>query len=287
MAKRRSADDVDIGSRTFGARTSRGIAEEAATTVFETHVEHHGVPTLDLLKKLSGLATQKWLTLSGVSMPKDASQDITQKCTQEMHKIFVEHGIAKRVCIFFSGSKNVDDLLPGELHDWRKRLSNFHKIEASDAFPTAGICVGGSIYPSIEHAFQGEKFRRCSTPKSTALAAAKFFEMDGCIGKASSQQAKKCGGRQGMQDLGCTLNIDAWGKVSCAVMRECLASRWQRDATFRRILLETKRQGITLVHHERSGAKSFWGGSYKGGAAGVKGENMLGKMMMELRDKAE
>jgi predicted NAD-dependent protein-ADP-ribosyltransferase YbiA (DUF1768 family) len=135
----------------------------------------------------------------------------------------------------------------------------------------------------VEHAFQAAKYL-CSSPKDLAIRQVAMFTNDS---KFDAREAKKRGGRKYMSTLGVKLDIKRWGAISRNIMTTLLRSRWHHDSEFREILIETQRQGLHLVHFERSGRKSFWGGCVsKDDNRTVLGQNMLGKMMMEMtRDR--
>ena len=96
-------------------------------------------------------------------------------------------------------------------------------------------------------------------------------------------EAKKRGGRKYMTTLGVSLDVKRWNEMALDIMRILLRSRWHHDVEFREILLETQRQGFHLVHFERSGSRSFWGGCIsKEDNITVVGGNMLGKILMQM-----
>lgn len=196
-----------------------------------------------------------------------------------------------RVDIFYSKSKDNDDL-GINIPNWRKILSNFYPVPDS----SPGLVLTGSgqarTYRTVEHAFQASKYLLCCDSPNREATAARF-EIGGQI--VSSLDAKKAGGRSGMAKFGCTLDTAAWSQHGDVVMQEALRARWGVDPTFRDVLSATK--GILLVHFERSGKKSYWGGTVKAGPTGdaggggggsggevYQGRNRLGEMLMELRD---
>ena len=65
-------------------------------------------------------------------------------------------------------------------------------------------------------------------------------------------------------------------------MKGILEKRWSMDARFREILREVLKSGRSLLHFERSGAKSFWGGCVSKTKGLVVGQNMLGKIMLAI-----
>ena len=54
----------------------------------------------------------------------------------------------------------------------------------------------------------------------------------------------------------------------------------EQDKEYNRILLRLKDMHVVLLHFDRGGSKSYWGGKYKDGE--IMGENKLGKIMMDL-----
>jgi len=166
---------------------------------------------------------------------------------------------------FFSKSKNALDL-PQCPTDWRKHLSNF---------TSCTIIVHGFIYKSPEHAFQGLKTRLCST--ATEEYSIKF---EG--NSMTPQQAKYAGGKGAYKKNNIVLDLEKWDAVRVDIMEEIIIARIKSDSLFQHILKQTKQKNMLLLHFERSGKNSFWGGSYKMGV--IRGHNILGKIMMKLRE---
>jgi len=140
----------------------------------------------------------------------------------------------------------------------------------------------GRLYPSVEHGYQAAKFLRLAVPRSEAEAAAVDFEVAGVL--KTGLDAKMAGARKGMKNYSCNMDCEAWeSEHQDEVMQSLLRARWDADPQFRHILTETARQSIHLVHFERSGNSSYWGGCIKNGQ--VFGTNQLGKMLMALRNE--
>eukprot|EP00756_Hemistasia_phaeocysticola_P029587 Hpha_TRINITY_DN1623_c0_g1::TRINITY_DN1623_c0_g1_i2::g.48912::m.48912 len=169
---------------------------------------------------------------------------------------------------FYSKSKNAGDLGEDVSPDWRRRLSNFWPCE---------ILVDGRRYPSVEHAFHAAK-ARCSDRPSVAAA----FECGGRVGK-DALAAKKAGGRAGFAKAGAVLDVAKWDVERDGATMAALRARLRVDAVFRSILLRTAERGLRLVHFERQGQRSYWGGSVDPSSGEVRGRNRLGEMLMELR----
>eukprot|EP00746_Dinoflagellata_sp_MGD_P161361 gnl/MRDRNA2_/MRDRNA2_88472_c0_seq1.p1 gnl/MRDRNA2_/MRDRNA2_88472_c0~~gnl/MRDRNA2_/MRDRNA2_88472_c0_seq1.p1 ORF type:complete len:314 (+),score=65.54 gnl/MRDRNA2_/MRDRNA2_88472_c0_seq1:112-942(+) len=246
-------------------------SEVMARRVAESLVAAGAELSLANLGRLAGQTTCKLMHEMPDIFDKASAQVLARKVC---HELLIDNGLTARAVDFFSNSKCTDDLEIGE-NRWRQILSNFHMLS------TPLQCWGRS-YPSVEHGYQAAKFLRLAVPKSDAQAAAMDFEVAGILKKGLD--AKMAGARKGMMNYGCEMDCEAWeSKHQEEVMQCLLRARWDVDPQFRRILSETARQNIHLVHFERSGKSSYWGGCIKNGE--VLGTNKLGKMLMALRDE--
>lgn len=199
---------------------------------------------------------------------------MTKRGTDELSPTGARADEPPRAVTFFSGSKDRDDL-GLDVPTWRKELSNF-------AIASPPIVVAGRSYRTVEHAFQAGKYLRCARPEEPARRAAAELEVGGRL--ATAHAAKIAGGRRGMGERGCALDRDAWALEADGVMMSALRARAATDATFSRVLRASRAQRVTLVHHERAAAKSYWGGGIAKGSGAVIGRNRLGEMLMELRE---
>lgn len=173
----------------------------------------------------------------------------------------------ERTEIFYSKSKNKADLGKGIPATWRRQLSNFAPVE---------VTIDGRTYPSVEAAFQAAKAQHSSKPEM-----ARKFEVGGSVGPDPAE-AKRHGSKKVYKAEGAVLKVQAWDAARDAAMFRALQARLEVDAEFRKILEASKEANVRLVHYERSGARSYWGGAVKDGA--VVGTNKLGKMLMALRE---
>lgn len=145
-----------------------------------------------------------------------------------------------------------------------RRLSNF--------FP-ARVEYRGVVFPAVENAFQAAKFLYSTRP-----------ELFRTLVDMSPAQARSAGSKTGMRRLGAQL-IDAheWDRNSVAIMKELVERRMHTDAEFRAIVEAARRDGTALLHFERSGGRSRWGGSFPKGCERAPenfvGQNLLGKIM--------
>ena len=94
--------------------------------------------------------------------------------------------------------------------------------------------------------------------------------------------AKRAGGRGAYKRAAAQLDSDGWVERRVEIMAAALTARWDQQELFRAVLTSTR--GLSLLHFERSGARSYWGGSLGRDSGAIQGENQLGRMMMELRD---
>lgn len=127
-------------------------------------------------------------------------------------------------------------------------------------FWLAEVWFEGVCYPSLEHAFQAAKtldpgerewIRQASSPK----------------------QAKRRGGRCGEGGRRITLRRD-WEAVKVEVMRELIAIKFAAGSELARRLLATG---------ERELVEGNWWGDRFWGVCDGRGENWLGRLLMERR----
>ena len=119
-------------------------------------------------------------------------------------------------------------------------------------FPDCEVVVDGVIYPSVECGYQASK-------TNDMTERAKF------IGIRSSE-AKKLGPKV-------TLRPD-WEHIKIDIMRNLLVQKFSREP-FRNKLLAT---GSAYIEETNWWGDTFWGVCNK------KGENVLGKLIMEIRE---
>jgi ribA/ribD-fused uncharacterized protein len=124
---------------------------------------------------------------------------------------------------------------------------------SSNFYPSA-VVLDGAIYPSVEHAYQAAKF-------IDPVVRREFMDMT--AGQAKRRGAKKTG-----------LRPD-WEEIKVGVMTGLIRQKFQHES-FRDKLLETEDRYIEETNH--------WGDRFWGVCEG-KGENVLGKIIMEIREE--
>jgi predicted NAD-dependent protein-ADP-ribosyltransferase YbiA (DUF1768 family) len=193
---------------------------------------------------------------------------------------------------------------------WARNFSNF--ATASNAIPltitTSNVVhvtpLDGKLrpdtkyqmlFPTIEHAYQAFKYV-CSMPDDEKLRALlrrfgvlvfpregdKLTNKEEDLPLLDAIGAKREGSKRSMKDRGATLNDSAWNGDKVAFMVACVDARILVDLDFRAQLIKVHEDNIFLLHFERSGARSFWGGytpKTSDGSCYV-GNNMLGRILM-------
>ncbi len=141
-----------------------------------------------------------------------------------------------------------------------RRLSNFSEDSVE---------YEGHVYPSVEHAYQAQKYMCSNHPEY----ACKFY--DGTV--VSSIDARKMGSKSGMKAVETTLDIAKWTEVNEQVMEALISSKMERSEYIRQILTLSAEHGIRYVHFSRN--DMFWGAHFDMETYEVTdGENRLGEM---------
>lgn len=151
--------------------------------------------------------------------------------------------------------------------NWRRKLSNFD--------PSPVTLDDGRTFWTAEHAFQAQKCKHSTRPD---LAAS--FEIDGTIGK-NPVDAKRAGSRAVFASQGANLDVARWEAARDSCMEEVIRARLRCDPEFEKILLTAGSLKLTLLHFERSAARSYWGGAIDKRTGNIVGRNRLGEMLMD------
>ena len=119
------------------------------------------------------------------------------------------------------------------------------------------ITLKGNVWPTSEHYFQAQKF--AGTEHEEAVRLAKTPKLAANLGRSRERPLRP-----------------DWERVKDAVMEEAVRAKFTQHADLRRILLETGDAEI-VEHRARD---SYWGDGPDGS-----GKNMLGRMLMRVRDE--
>jgi len=144
-------------------------------------------------------------------------------------------------------------------------LSNFAKIP---------VVYKGNTYPTLEHAFQGIKYLFSNKPHFEA-----DFRIDGVVG-SDPANAKYWGSRKGMKETGATLNVAEWDTHSELLMMELIQVKVESSPNIITILEIVKANKIQIVHTSKIDFK--WGASVNTDGTISKGDNLLGKIYMQI-----
>ncbi len=128
-----------------------------------------------------------------------------------------------------------------------KELSNFYP---------AKFTIDGKTYPTVEHYFQAMKF-----PNNPAF-------QDQIIAQKTPAGAKKMGATKVIP-----IRTD-WDEIKDEVMAKALKAKFTQNEDLKALLLGTENKKL----EEASPTDSYWGTGKNG-----KGQNKLGKLLMELR----
>ena len=119
------------------------------------------------------------------------------------------------------------------------------------------IRVGGGRWPTTEHYFQAQKF--AGTPHAQAIRLARTPSEAARLGRSRKIRLRR-----------------DWDSVKIGVMRDALRAKLQQHDDVRDLLLATG--DAKLIEHTAN--DSYWGDGGDG-----TGKNMLGRLLMELRDE--
>jgi ribA/ribD-fused uncharacterized protein len=121
----------------------------------------------------------------------------------------------------------------------------------------APILIDGKVWPTSEHYFQAMKFSGIDEEYAERI------RLSPKPGKAFFMGRRK----QARED---------WGEVKNEVMKNALRAKFTQHQELRQELLKTDNGNII----QRCGHDKYWGDGYPD-----KGENMLGKLLMEIREE--
>jgi len=153
-----------------------------------------------------------------------------------------------------------------------KEIKFFRPYQTNGEFSNfyeADIVIKGKKYKTNEHYFQSKKFEN---KKYKDDKNEKDYDIEEYIRKSDTPaEAFRRGRSRKYSDY---LEKD-WDKKKIKVMAKCLKAKFKQHDKLKKKLLDTG--DATII--ENSPYDSFWGVGKNG-----KGLNMLGKLLMELRD---
>jgi N-glycosidase YbiA len=124
-------------------------------------------------------------------------------------------------------------------------------------FSAHPVTLAGKTWPTTEHYFQAQKF--AGTPHEEEVRAAKSPMVAARMGRSRARPLRH-----------------DWETVKDAVMRVAVEAKVRQHATVRDALLSTGDEGLV----EASTKDEYWGCGADG-----KGRNMLGRILMEVREQ--
>lgn len=157
---------------------------------------------------------------------------------------------------FYSKSKDVE----------ARKLSNFAQ---------SWILIEGCHYPSVEHYYQSQKY--AAYPSIAATFGSSAEGVPPIVG-IEAKDAKSAGTKGAMKKRKIVLDLRKWNIRGPEVMRRGLAAKFAIPA-YRAVLQATGAR--SLQHFERR--PGLWGMQTSKETGLIKGANLLGRMLEELR----
>ena len=156
-------------------------------------------------------------------------------------------------------------------------------------FAEKRLVISGKAFHTPEHAYHAAKCWRGTEDKSQGKARARDFMVGGCVDKAPLA-AKRAGSKA---KLGLSLRPEWHDRgelgepLKLIAMRRILEARYEQDTKFRAVLKAVHARGARLLHFERSGPRSYWGGFVCQATGKQVGGNRLGELMMGLCERTQ
>ena len=142
-------------------------------------------------------------------------------------------------------------------------VDSFHgDYEMFSNFYSVNILYESIDYPTVEHAFVAAK------------------SMDMLFRRRVSQIPVKQAGKAKRMGRKCKLR-ENWDLMKVSVMKRLLIQKFTHDK-FRNLLLSTGQQELIEGNYWHD---NFWGDCYCKKCTSIIGKNMLGKLLMEVRDE--
>jgi predicted NAD-dependent protein-ADP-ribosyltransferase YbiA (DUF1768 family) len=213
-----------------------------------------------------------------------AAAEAAKQPKQPKHKILMVQ--------FYSKSIALDDSAPKKLRERGFSDDDIRRIlklpvdglRILSNFAMLPIPLDGQVYPSIEHAYQANKFAFVDHPEIMAQ-----FAVGGPIQTASDAQT--AGKRKGMARLvngndkeTVPFDVDEWDNVySVPIMMTLVQIKVMTHKEVRDVLDIAKRYGLRFTHHSRT--DMVWGAHFDEKAQKYKkGDDKLGRMYNSIID---
>jgi predicted NAD-dependent protein-ADP-ribosyltransferase YbiA (DUF1768 family) len=150
--------------------------------------------------------------------------------------IIIKKKTPEKFIYYHSKTKGIDDT--------PRYLSNFAPCK---------ITYKGKTYPSVEHAYQAQKFTCLQGVLAPPEKMISRFTVSGDLGKQDARVAKSAGGKGAMKKFHYTLDAKKWEdeKTRVTVMTELVKLRLEADKRFKDIITEAVKDGVVLLHFER------------------------------------
>lgn len=155
------------------------------------------------------------------------------------------------------------------------------KARVLSNFSNHSVNFEGRQYPSIEHAFQAQKYLYSNKPQEINA-----FTSSGELGQLDPKFAKSAGSKTGMMKRGAMLDDISWNSNSISVMKSLIEIKIKTHEEVARVLEEAKKLDQELVHYSLRDMK--WGCHYDHDLGKIKrGDNLLGKIYTDLVNKID
>jgi ribA/ribD-fused uncharacterized protein len=150
---------------------------------------------------------------------------------------------------------------PGLRPDAMRCLSNFAPFSVE---------FQGTVYPSVENAFQAAKYTFTAKPELVVL-----------LHTCGPKEAKRLGSRKGMKEQGVSLDVVQWDDNKDTIMAALIESKISRNPEIRAILEHLKQfDTFSFVHY--SLRDMYWGAHVDELGRIKKGLNKLGKIYNDI-----
>ena len=166
-------------------------------------------------------------------------------------------------------------------------FSRKQEFRSLSNFWEGDIQIASRLYESGEHCFHGEKYYRLSDLSTNLIRKAQLLDYSELFMKPSyktAAEAKKAGSAKGLRLT--AEELKQWSKVSVEVQKEICQQKLKSYKEVREDLIKSETKILVHPALRWSHVESrIWEGkaSLKDGEVVVLGQNLLGKIWMDLR----